>query len=70
MTSIIIFLQLTTFRFKVEEEKISLFLEGKSLAERIEEDKIFYIDYQDLEEYIAPITNTVIDLINEFCLIS
>ena len=34
-------------------------MEGKSLEERIENDQVFYIDYQDLEEYTAPATNTV-----------
>ena len=55
--------QLTSFRFKVEEDKIALFLEGQSLAERIENDQVFYIDYQDLEEYTAPATNTVRNLL-------
>ena len=54
---------LKSFRFKVEEEKISLFLEGKSLAERIEEDRVFYIDYKDLEEYTMPESKTVSELI-------
>eukprot|EP00111_Clytia_hemisphaerica_P017039 TCONS_00050503-protein len=44
-------------KFKVEEEKISLFLEGKSLAEQIEADKLFYVTYQDLEEYVMPANN-------------
>ena len=36
-----------------------MFLEGKTLEEQIEADKLFYVDYQDLEEYVMPASNEV-----------
>ena len=39
--------------FKVDTDKIKMFLEGKTFQQCLDEDRLFYCDFQDLEEYIA-----------------
>ena len=61
--------KLKTYLFSFPVDKGTLeqhFLEGKTFDDCYKDDRLFYIDYKDFEEYIAKASNAVSAITNTF----
>ena len=56
-----------SFSFPVDKATLEQhFLEGKTFDDCYKEDRLFYIDYKDFEEYIAKASNAVSAITDNF----